>query len=124
MKNKIVTKMLACLMVATMVTSLVPQIGAFQQGMVVYAAEQEDASAVTKNLTIENVKFDSSKEWSEFNSEGHNLGVSTDSECKKGMRISYDVLIPEEKSTFEGTIKAQTVFRIGKMNILSQSRLR
>ena len=30
------------------------------------------------------------------------------------MRISYDVLIPEEKSTFEGTIKAQTVFRIGK----------
>ena len=114
MKNKIVTKMLACLMVATMVTSLVPQIGAFQQGMVVYAAEQEDASAVTKNLTIENVKFDSSKEWSEFNSEGHNLGVSTDSECKKGMRISYDVLIPEEKSTFEGTIKAQTVFRIGK----------
>lgn len=114
MKNKIVTKMLACLMVATMVTSLVPQIGAFQQGMVVYAAEQEDASAVTKNLTIENVKFDSSKEWSEFNSEGHNLGVPTDSECKKGMRISYDVLIPEEKSTFEGTIKAQTVFRIGK----------
>lgn len=114
MKNKIVTRMLACLMVATMVTSLMPQIGAFQQGMVVYAAEQEDASAVTKNLTIENVKFDSSKEWSEFNSEGHNLGESTDSECKKGMRISYDVLIPEEKSTFEGTIKAQTVFRIGK----------
>ncbi len=114
MKNKIVTRMLACLMVATMVTSLMPQIGAFQQGMVVYAAEQEDASAVTKNLTIENVKFDSSKEWSEFNSEGHNLGVPTDSECKKGMRISYDVLIPEEKSTFEGTIKAQTVFRIGK----------
>lgn len=113
MKNKIVTRMLACLMVATMVTSLMPQIGAFQQGMVVYAAEQEDASAVTKNLTIENVKFDSSKEWSEVDSQGHNLGVSTDSECKKGMRISYDVLIPEEKSTFEGTIKAQTVFRIG-----------
>lgn len=114
MKNKIVTRMLACLMVATMVTSLMPQIGAFQQGMVVYAAEQEDASAVTKNLTIENVKFDSSKEWSEFNSEGHNLGVPTDSECKKGMRISYDVLIPADKSPFEGTIKVQTVFRIGK----------
>lgn len=113
MKNKIVTRMLACLMVATMVTSLMPQIGAFQQGMVVYAAEQEDASAVTKNLTIENVKFDSSKEWSEVDPNGHNLGVSTDSECKKGMRISYDVLIPADKSTFEGTIKAQTVFRIG-----------
>lgn len=114
MKNKIVTRMLACLMVATMVTSLMPQIGAFQQGMVVYAAEQEDASAVTKNLTIENVKFDSSKEWSEVDPKGHNLGVPTDSECKKGMRISYDVLIPAAKSTFEGTIKVQTIFRIGE----------
>ena len=106
------TRILAITMAAAMMTSLTPQASAFLQREIVYAAEQETISGVVVNATIDDPRFDPKNTWSNETGETQ-IDLKTTENLKKGTGVSFDVLIPEEKSSFGNQIQIQAIFRLG-----------
>ena len=99
MKNKIIKRMLAYMLAATMLVTSV-NVAGIGATMTVYAQEEAGIQVSTEYT------FDSTNGWDTNNGKENNLSLTTDSVPGVGIKLEIDVLIPGENGpTFAGLVK-------------------
>ncbi len=106
MKNKVIRRLLTCMLAATMLVTSV-NVSGITMPVSVYA---EDAGSI---MASGNYTFTSSNDWDE-QSETLNLDVTTTETPEVGTKLEMDILIPaDSEPKFSNTIKMKCVLRLG-----------
>lgn len=106
MKNKIVTRMLACLMASAILATTVAG-GVVLQPVTVMAEETGGVQA------SEEYKFNKTQDWDENEKTVLALGLSTQTTPLTGTSLAVDVLLPQDNASFSGGIKLKGVIKVG-----------
>lgn len=105
MKNKIVTRMLACLMASAILATTVAG-GVVLQPVTVMAEETGGVQASAKYT------FDVASTWDNNKGKENNVSLTTLDVPKEGTTLQMDVLLPKD-ATFTGSMKTVGVLRLG-----------
>ena len=105
MKNKIVTRMLACLMASAILATTVAG-GVVLQPVTVMAEETGGVQASAEYT------FDATSTWDNNNGKENTLSLTTSDVPKEGTTLQMDVLLPKD-ATFTGSMKTVGVLRLG-----------
>ena len=105
MKNKIVTRMLACLMASAILAMTVAG-GVVLQPVTVMAEETGGVQASAKYT------FDVASTWDNNKGKENNVSLTTLDVPKEGTTLQMDVLLPKD-ATFTGSMKTVGVLRLG-----------
>lgn len=105
MKNKIVTRMLACLMASAILATTVAG-GVVLQPVTVMAEETGGVQASAEYT------FDVASTWDNNEGKENNVSLMTSDVPKEGTTLQMDVLLPKD-ATFIGSMKTVGVLRLG-----------
>ena len=105
MKNKIVTRMLACLMASAILATTVAG-GVVLQPITVMAEETGGVQASAEYT------FDVASTWDNNKGKENNVSLTTLDVPKEGTTLQMDVLLPKD-ATFTGSMKTVGVLRLG-----------
>lgn len=105
MKNKIVTRMLACLMASAILATTVAG-GVVLQPVTVMAEETGGVQASAEYT------FDVASTWDNNKGKENNVSLTTLDVPKEGTTLQMDVLLPKD-ATFTGSMKTVGVLRLG-----------
>lgn len=105
MKNKIVTRMLACLMASAILATTVAG-GVVLQPVTVMAEETGGVQASAEYT------FDVASTWDNNEGKENNVSLTTSDVPKEGTTLQMDVLLPKD-ATFTGSMKTVGVLRLG-----------
>ena len=105
MKNKIVTRMLACLMASAILATTVAG-GVVLQPVTIMAEETGGVQASAKYT------FDVASTWDNNKGKENNVSLTTLDVPKEGTTLQMDVLLPKD-ATFTGSMKTVGVLRLG-----------